>query len=83
MRILKRLKIWIGFKALKVVRGALKEGVDEELEKILDETLVEFYVRNDLSEEDRELIGLFIEFAREDLVPHLLERVELRLQEER
>jgi len=83
MRILKRLKIWISFKALKAVRGALKEGVDEELEKILNEALVEFYVRKELNEEDRELIGLFIEFAGEDLVPHLLERVELRLREER
>ena len=83
VKILKRLKVWIGFKALKIVRGALEEDMDEELEDALKETLVEFYVKKDIDMEDMELIGRFVDFAKEELVPHLLYRLENYLREVR
>jgi len=83
MKILKRLKIWIGFKALRVVRGVLEEGIDEELEKALKETFVEFYGEHDLDKEDRKLMAQFLKFAKEHLLPNLLMRVESYLEGEK
>ena len=87
MKILKSVKMWLTFKLLGVVRDAIDEemekNIDEKIERALNETLVEFYVKNDLDGKDRELIIQFVHFAKDDLVPHLLERLELYLREAR
>ncbi len=87
MKMLKKVKMWLAFKLLDVVRDAIDEEIedstDEEIEKALEETLTEFYVRNDVDERDRELINEFLEFAKEDLAPHLLERLEAYLRKRR
>ncbi len=79
VKILKSVKMWLAFKLLGVVRDA----IDEEIERALNETLVEFYVKNDIDGKDRELINQFVRFAKEDLVPHLLEKLERYLRESR
>jgi len=79
--------MWLAFKLLSVVRDAIDEEIekntDEKIERALNETLVEFYVKNDLDGKDRERINQFVCFAKDDLVPHLLERLELYLREAR
>ena len=79
--------MWLAFKLLGVVRDAIDEEIeknkDEEIERALNETLVEFYVKNDIDGKDRELINQFVRFAKEDLVPHLLEKLERYLREGR
>jgi len=87
VKILKSVKMWLVFKLLGVVRDAIDEEIeknkDEEIERALNETLVEFYVKNDIDGKDRELINQFVRFAKEDLVPHLLEKLERYLRESR
>jgi len=87
MKILKRTKMWLTFKLLNLVRDTIEEesedGIDKEIEDALNETLIDFYEKNDLSEGERELINEFLEFAKDDLVPYLLRKLEIYLRESR
>jgi len=87
MKFWKRTKMWLTFKLLNFVRDAIEEEsegvIDEEVDRALDETLEDFYDRYDLTEGEREVVEEFLEFAKDDLVPYLLRKLELYLREKR
>jgi len=83
MKILKRAKIWIAYKALRIFRDAIEESFYDELEETLDETLVEFYERRDIDGKERELIDQFVDYAKGELVPRLLRRLHGRFLDDR
>lgn len=85
MSFVKKTKMWLTLKLLHWVREAIEEEMeeytDEEMEKVLQDALDRFYEENDLSECERELVDQFIEYAKGDLVPYLVERLEAYLRE--
>jgi len=87
MKFLKRTKMWLTFKLLNFVRDAIEEEsegvIDEEVDRALDETLEDFYDKHGLTEGEREVVEEFLEFAKDDLVPYLLRKLEVYLRESR
>lgn len=84
MSFVKKTKMWLTLKLLHWVREAIEEEMeeytDEEMEKVLQDALDRFYEEKDLSECERELVDQFIEYAKGDLVPYLIERLEAYLR---